>query len=165
MSSCGSRIHFSRKGWSLYSGKQQKDFTHQRHGCPHWRGGRSGFERARTWRRGPSCASVLLEPNWSWTRSDKMRGEIQRLGSNLGWPPNGTCVLTAGPAQGHGPWGYRASRYCTSVATARRQQGCSSTSRTRRRAIRTVPVNGSRCGYGIADHVGPMSADLPDVQG
>lgn len=43
---------------------------------------------------------VLLEPNWSWTRSDKMRGEIVRLGSNLGRPPNGTCVLTAGSVAG-----------------------------------------------------------------
>lgn len=48
------------------------------------------------------------------------------------------------------------------------QQGCSSTSRTsstRRRAIRTVPVGGSRSGYGLRNRVGPMSADLPDVQG
>lgn len=74
---------------------------------------------------------VLLEPNWSWTRSDKMRGEILRLGSNLGWPPNGTCVLTAGSVAGTLSVGLPCVPILYLVPYSlwqrtRRQQGCSS---------------------------------------
>lgn len=125
---------------------------------------------------------VLLEPNWSWTRSDKMRGEILRLGSEP-WkaaqrdvrPHRRVCRSSL---QGPRPWGYRVCRDCTvqtvrppvatGTAPARLQlthTGQAAQAGQGRRAIRTVPVSGSRSGYGNADHVGPMSADLPDVQG